>query len=137
MKRRDWWLVVLQVLMWIPFFYATLFGAVAGFSLLDTTLFLFHSVRTTGTVIAFDGVRTYSPVFTYVAVDGSTQTAHSNVGADPPDFDIGDSVPVRYETDDPSTARIATLGQTWGFAFGVQRCEFSHVACSDFLCAGE
>jgi hypothetical protein len=124
MKRPDRWLTFLQVLQWIGLIQGAVFGLVSVGFFLHTAVFVARSSTTTGTVIALEqheddaSGRTFSPVFTYVAPDGSTQTGHSISSSNPPGFDVGEKVPVRYETRNPSNARIATYWQTWALETG-------------------
>jgi len=129
-KRPDRWLTFLQLLQWIGLIQGVGFGLVSVGFFLHTAVFVARSSITTGTVIAFEqheddaSGRTFSPVFTYAAPDGSAQTEHSNSGSNPPGFEVGEKVPVRYETLNPSKARIATFWQIWPFAaaFGIASC---------------
>jgi ABC-type antimicrobial peptide transport system permease subunit len=121
-RKTDRWLTFLQVLQWIGLIQGVVFGLVAIGSFLNTAVFVARSSTTTGTVISFEqhqddvSGQTFSPIFTYVAPDGSAQTGHSNSSSNPPGFEIGEKVPVRYETRNPSNARIATYWQTWALA---------------------
>jgi hypothetical protein len=127
-RRPDRWLTFLQVLQWIGLIQGVMFGLVSVGFFLNTSVFIVRSSTTTGTVISFDqhqhddSGQTFSPVFSYVASDGSAQTGHSNSSSNPPGFEVGEKVPVRYETRNPTNARIATYGQTWAletaFAIG-------------------
>ena len=129
MKRRDRWLTFLQVLKWIGFAQGAIFGLISAGFVINTLMFLERSSRTTGTVVALerhqdDDGTSFSPVFSYTAKDGGAQTAHSDSSSNPPGFEVGETVPVRYETLSPSKARIATFWQTWPFAaaFGIASC---------------
>ena len=122
MKETDRWLTFLQMLQWIGLILGVVFGLVSVGSLLHTSAFIARSSTTTGTVIAFEqhqddvSGQTFSPIFSYVARDGSAHTGHSNSSSNPPGFEVGEKVPVRYETRNPSNARIATYWQTWALA---------------------
>ncbi len=122
MKKTDRWLTLLQVLKWVGLIQSTVFGIVAVGFAVNTVVFISSSARTTGTVTAMeqhqdgDGAISFSPEFKFVAGDGSTQLVHSNSSSNPPGFEVGESVPVRYVKSNPSSARIATFGQTWPFA---------------------
>jgi hypothetical protein len=126
-RRTDRWLTFLQVLQWIGMIQGVVFGLVSVGFFLQTSTFVARSSTTTGTVIAFEqheddaSGQTFSPIFSYVAADGSAQTGHSNSSSNPPGFGVGEKVPVRYETRNPSNARIATYWQTWALttAFGI------------------
>jgi hypothetical protein len=64
-------------------------------------------------------VPTFAPDFSFVTADGRTFVLPSRVSSNPPEFKVGDHVPIRYELDHPELARIATFGQLWGFGAGV------------------
>jgi hypothetical protein len=89
----------------------------------NTVVFLEHSVRTTGTVIALEehpddeGAVSYSPTIRFIA-NGSAHTVHSKVSSNPPGFDVGEPVSVRYRKGNPADARVVSVGQTWGFEVG-------------------
>jgi hypothetical protein len=58
---------------------------------------------------------TYAPVFNFV-FDGQTYTIHSKTGSNPPEFSLGQKVPVVFHAGDPRDAQIDTFGQKWGLA---------------------
>jgi hypothetical protein len=78
--------------------------------------------RTTGTITSMesridsDNEEHFFPNFTFKTKDGSTAVVNSNIGSDPPSFEVGDSVPVLYPIGNPAAARIATTFQTFGMA---------------------
>jgi Protein of unknown function (DUF3592) len=123
-RKPDRWLAFLQVLKWIGFVQGAVFAIVAVGFACNTVVFISRSAGTTGTVTALDqhqddeGSISFSPEFSFVAGDGSPRIAHSNSSSNPPGFEVGERVPVRYEKNDPSDARIATFWQTWPFAAG-------------------
>lgn len=129
MRGRSGWLTFLRILKWIGFVQSVIFGLVASGFAINTLIFIERSSRTTATVVELerhqdeDGV-SFSPLFSFAAPDGSVQIVHSNSSSNPPGFEIGEKVPVRYETRNPSNARIATFWQTWPFAagFGIASC---------------
>ena len=129
MKGRSGRLTFLRILKWIGFVQSVIFGLVAiGFAI-NTLIFVERSSSTTATVVDLDrhqdedGI-SFSPIFSFAAPDGGVQIVHSNSSSNPPGFEIGEKVPVRYETRNPSNARIATFWQTWPFAagFGIASC---------------
>jgi hypothetical protein len=63
-----------------------------------------------------DGDQVFSPHFSFMTKDGSTFEVSSKSGSNPPDFEIGDAVPVLYPLGDPAAARIATPFQTYGLS---------------------
>jgi hypothetical protein len=116
--------------MWVCLANACVFLFVSAGSAVDTITFLVRSVHAEGTItalaksVADDGTINYRPVFTFVTTDGKRQTVQSYVGSAPPDFEVGDTVPVRYKPADPSVARIDTFWQTWALAtmFAIGAC---------------
>jgi hypothetical protein len=85
-----------------------------------TTWFLAHSSAAQGTVVSIRAVHNdqensvlYTPVFTFTARDGQTYTVASDTGSNTSSFAPGQQVPVRYNVSQPTTAKIATLGQLW------------------------
>jgi hypothetical protein len=130
MKKSGLWLTILKIGMWVCLANGAIFSLVAVSFAVSTTVFVARSVRAEGTVTALteskdgDGSVAYNPVFTFTTRDGKTQTVQSNAGSDPPGFEVGDSVPVRYNAADPSEARIDTFWQTWPFpaAFAIGGC---------------
>jgi len=121
---RDWWLLFLKLLMWVGLAQGVVWTLLSLGCFIHTTIFTAKSVKTTGTVVELhkniddDGALTYSPVFQFTTKDGATQTVTSNSGSNPPGFEIGTQVPIRYEPSDPSAAAINTFWQTWPFAAG-------------------
>jgi hypothetical protein len=63
-----------------------------------------------------DSDQHFFPHFSFITKDGSTIEVSSNIGSNPPGFEVGDSVPVLYPFDDPTAARIATTFQTYGLS---------------------
>ena len=56
------------------------------------------------------------PVVEWVDHTGITRTHYSNVGSSPPDFFVGEKVPILYDPNDPKypvRARINSTGQLW------------------------
>jgi Protein of unknown function (DUF3592) len=78
-------------------------------------VFLYRSISAEGTVIRLasnhDETVHYAPVFAYTAQDGQTFAVQSNTYSAPPEFRVGQKVPVLYEKDHPEQARIATHEQ--------------------------
>ena len=130
MKKQGLWLTILKIGMWVGIAQGVIFSLVAVGSAIYTTVFLARSTRAQGTVSALarseddDGSITFQPVFTFVTRDGKSQTIRSNAGSNPPGFEVGQTVPLRYETSDPSVARIDTFWQMWPFpvAFAIGGC---------------
>lgn len=57
---------------------------------------------------------TYLPVFTFATTEGKTFSAQGSVASNPPEFTVGQTVPVLYKTANPQRARISTFSQQWG-----------------------
>jgi len=57
-----------------------------------------------------DGESTvYYPVFTFQDARGVNHTIHSSWGSFPPAYEVGDMVPVLYNSNDPESAKIDRL----------------------------
>jgi hypothetical protein len=84
-----------------------------------TEVFLHRSVSADGTVIRLvaDHEETvhYAPVFAFTAQNGRAITIQSTTYSVPPEFSVGQKVPILYEKDHPEHARIATYGQVHSF----------------------
>lgn len=82
-----------------------------------TELFLYRSISTEGTVVQLiadhDETVHYAPVFAYSAQDGRIFTVKSNTNSAPPEFRVGQKVPVLYVKDHPERARIARHSQIY------------------------
>lgn len=63
-----------------------------------------------------DGDTAYFPVFSFRDGQGNEQTIHSSSGSFPPDYEVGDTVPVLYRPDDPSNAKINSFSSIWGIS---------------------
>lgn len=60
-----------------------------------------------------NGSVTYAPVFTYTASDGQTYTITSSMSSNPPDFAVGQNVPILYDPQNPAGARLKSAGQLY------------------------
>ena len=76
---------------------------------------------TTGTVIEMEessstegGCCVYSPVVEFQA-NGQTYTFESDNASDPPAYQVGETVPVIYDPNDPNTAQINKWSERWLF----------------------
>ncbi len=58
----------------------------------------------------------YFPVFTFTDAQGTVHTIHSSSGSSPPDYEVGDSVPVLYSPNDPENAKIDSFFSVWGIS---------------------
>jgi hypothetical protein len=59
----------------------------------------------------------YAPRFEFRTSDGEQQVVDSNIGGSPAGFSVGDRVTVLYRPDDPSHAKIDSVGQLWVLPF--------------------
>jgi hypothetical protein len=68
-----------------------------------------------------DNQEHFFPHFTFSKPDGTIVEIASSVGTNPPDFEVGQQVPVVYDHGSPKTAKIATTFQIYGFSivFGI------------------
>jgi hypothetical protein len=93
------------------------FAIIGGVSFFETRRFMARAAETTGRVI--DNVRdddTYRAVVTFEPASGTPVTFRSSAGANPPSYEVGDSVRVLYDPGEPSDARISSFFSLWGFA---------------------
>lgn len=88
-------------------------------SVFSISKFVRHAAHASGQVVALrkgtthDDTVIYLPTFTFKTPSGQLITKESNIGSDPPDFSVGQQVPVLFDSGDPQTAKIATTGQLW------------------------
>jgi hypothetical protein len=79
-----------------------------------TASFLASATRTDGTVVALtegtssDSSTSWYPTVEFT-VDGKRYSFQSSTGSNPPSYKKGESVPVAYDADDPSNARISSF----------------------------
>ena len=71
-----------------------------------------------GTVIEMqprhsDGSTTYAPVVEFETAGGELVTYHSSSSSSPPAYDVGESVEVLYDPNDPSEAKINSFFNLW------------------------
>jgi hypothetical protein len=84
-----------------------------------TSIWLFRSVPGQGTVIDLiqlsddDGNTNYSARFRFKANDGRVYIATAGVATNPPSFQIGEDVQVRYLPADPMSAKLSYFWQLW------------------------
>jgi hypothetical protein len=84
-----------------------------------TSIWLFRSVPGKGTVIGLipqrdaDGNLNYSARFSFKANDGKVYIATAGVATNPPSFEIGEGVRVRYLPTDPVSAKLSYFWQLW------------------------
>ncbi len=84
-----------------------------------TRSFLERAVEVQGTVTGHvesrssDSGTTYRPTVQYTSADGQSQEFTDRMGSSPPSHDVGESVPVKYDPQNPGKARIGTAGRLW------------------------
>ena len=118
MKLLRWFLrrqVRLVATLFLPFGIAMI---VLGLILYCNERRFVHSAQhATGKIIAMESRdESFYPRFTFSLSDEIA----SNVGTNPPDFEVGQQVPVVYEARNPRTAKIATTFQIYGFSIVVE-----------------
>jgi uncharacterized protein DUF3592 len=126
MKLLRWFLrrqVRLAAALFLPFGIAMI---VLGLTLYCNEWHFVRSAQhTTGKITAMeskidqDGDKSFYPHFTFSQPDGTGVEITSNVGTNPPDFEVGQYVPVVYAASNPRTAKIATAFQIYGFSIVV------------------
>ncbi|WP_058189076.1 DUF3592 domain-containing protein [Terracidiphilus gabretensis] len=93
-----------------------------------TRIFIAQSIATTGKVIRLEAQTdsenhtvNYAPVFSFVAEDGKNYTVHASAASNPPEFEEGQGVNVRYIPSNPMRASIDSGTQLWlnSLVFGV------------------
>ncbi len=79
-----------------------------------------HGPTPTGTILEMrekrdkdSGDATYAPTFQFEDTAGAQHTVASSFYSSPPEFHVGDNVPVLYRPDAPRRARIASFRQLW------------------------
>jgi hypothetical protein len=58
----------------------------------------------------------YFPVFQYTLPDGTVLQRRARAGGNPPSYEVGEAVRVRYDPARPTEAEIASFMQTWFFS---------------------
>ena len=93
--------------------------ALGVFFLLRTMAFLRGAVATTGTVVDMERYSgehgpTYTPVVEYVRPDGLRQRFSEEGSSSRPGCAVGDTVPVKFDPENPERARIDRPLRLWG-----------------------
>ena len=101
-------------------------GSICLLIAFTSILYFWHFVRTAshadGKVIRMieqkdkDDSTMYFPVFTFRDAEGSEHTIHSSSGSFPPDYEVGDTVPVLYSPTSPTNAKINSFFSIWGIS---------------------
>jgi len=76
----------------------------------STLTFRAEALSAPGTVVALDSGK---PVVEYADPDGNTHRIVGSVSSNPPTYDVGERVTVRYRLGQPAAARIDGLMETW------------------------
>jgi hypothetical protein len=58
----------------------------------------------------------FFPVFSFRDDQGAEYTIHSSSGSFPPEYEVGDTVPVLYSAANPKNAKIDSLFSIWGIS---------------------
>ena len=108
---RQGCVLLVTNLMFLGFFGWGVYAAYTAYRL-ET-----NGAVTEGTVVQMDpsttdGITTYSPIIEFQA-NGQTISFDGNVSSNPPQYQVGDKVNVRYDKDDPSTAQIDKWSERW------------------------
>lgn len=87
--------------------------------------FVRRAASTQGTVVRNDesydseSGTTYHPVISFVSADNQTIEFSSHAGSNPPKYQVGEIVPVKYLPKNPHRAHIGTKTGLWLFPIGV------------------
>jgi len=95
---------------------------VSGIFAATRASFLSGAGRADGTVVALrHNGRSYQPVIDFTPEGGPTTRVESVVGSNPPEYRVGDHVPMRFQPNHPEEAVIDTFWHLWFFAalFGI------------------
>jgi len=97
-------------------------GSISIVSFVLRTRFVRAAIHTRGRVVELrerssDNGSSFSPVFTYRDSRGEEHRIYSTVGSDPPNYEVGQSVPVLYRPNRPLDARIDDFHSVWGLPF--------------------
>jgi len=84
------------------------------------SIWLARSVAAQGTVTRLsavvseqDGAVNYKPTFAFQTADGRAWSVASDVATNPPSFQVGDVVPIRYLPTNPASPEIDSFWQLW------------------------
>ncbi len=115
-----------------PGLFSSLILCICVWKFVSTLVFLNTSVSTEGRVVELvkfstggkkirtggvtNIVTNYRPVFVYRDKYGNQHRVVSSSGSSSPEFKVGDHVPVIFEPDTPSAARINTFWDIWSGA---------------------
>ena len=106
---------VILFIIGLPFF-----GAGAGLTY-QQVLFRQDAIEVPGEVIGLsencDDGCTYSPVVRFITLEGESVTYYSSYSSSPPEYDVGEVVPILYKSGNPEKAIIAGEGGILRFIF--------------------
>lgn len=113
-KKSNKFVSIIFSLIGLPFF---LFGL---YWLYNTFVFMENAVTTIGTVTHVqvnhsDDSTTYTPTVRYFDENGSKHISRSGLSSSSYNYGIGQEIEVLYDRRDPSTMRINSWIETWGF----------------------
>lgn len=86
--------------------------AIGAFLFVRTRIFLGKAQEVKGTVIQMvyshssEGGGGYSPVYQFRTITGQTITVQDNLSTNPPMFQVGQTIDVLYDPENPQSARI-------------------------------
>ena len=89
-----------------------LLAAIGVFFFLSTRIFISKAQEVQGTVIKMvwssssDGGGGYSPVYQFRAITGQMITVQDSLSSSPPMFQVGQTIDVLYDPENPQDARI-------------------------------
>lgn len=107
--------------VFVFFFGLIFFGIGAGLTY-GQIIFRKDALQTQGVVMSLsencdnDGCA-YSPVVRFTTQTGETAYYHSNFSSSPPEYIVGETVPILYKSENPDKALIAGEGGIFRFIF--------------------
>lgn len=119
MKTEDKTLTIITTVFTL--FGATFFG-IALFSFIHTQNFVKAAASTEGVVLELKPVEssstnsggyTYAPVVKFKTPDGKNIHFKSSTSSNPPEFSVGQTVPVLYNRSNPQEAQVDSFVQLW------------------------
>jgi hypothetical protein len=118
--KRAWKAFLMGPVFFIPFG-LIFFGIGAGLSYKYFTLFL-HGEQTPGRVVSLaescdDDGCSYAPVVTFDTGNGATSTYYSTYYSGPPAYDVGQSVTVIFDPQNPEDSSIKGEGNVFRIIF--------------------
>ena len=101
---------------------AAVLTIVSGISLYFSFRFVERSTSVEGEVVenlkrSSGGNDYFYPIVAFQTIEGETVKALVSMGSFPPQYAVGDPVPLLYDTDDPKDVRIASFLGLWMIPF--------------------